>query len=54
MPHRQTINLVAVALSVAALACTIPPEVLDAINRLPTPTATRRRHQLAAVCCLAL
>jgi hypothetical protein len=48
MPHRQTINLVAVALNVAALACSIPPEMLDAINRLPTPTATRHRHRLAA------
>ena len=27
-------------LAAAVLACTVPPEVLDAINRLPTPTAT--------------
>ena len=35
MPHRRTIHLVSVVLSVAALACSNPPEVLDAINRLP-------------------
>lgn len=40
MHHRRTPHLMAVALSVAALACIIPPEVLDAINRLPTPTST--------------
>jgi hypothetical protein len=27
-------------LAAALLACSVPPEVLDAINRLPTPTAT--------------
>lgn len=40
MSNSRTIPLVAIVLGAAALACSIPPEVLDAINRLPTPTST--------------
>jgi hypothetical protein len=38
--HHRAVSLIALLLGGAALACAVPPEVLDAINRLPTPTAT--------------
>ncbi len=40
MPRYRPVSLTILTLAVAALACTIPVEVLDAVNRLPTPVPT--------------
>lgn len=40
MLRKRNVNLFFLALGTAILACTIPPEILDAINRLPTPAPT--------------
>lgn len=40
MSRTRPIALVLVSVALGLLACSIPPEVIDAIYRLPTPTAT--------------
>ena len=40
MNRPRSIRLFLLTLAAAALACSIPPEILDALGRLPTPTPT--------------
>ena len=40
MIHHRSVKLFFFSLATTILACTIPPEVIDAINRLPTPLPT--------------